>query len=122
MVVAQVKRPLTRPCPPPRFGASSSSDCSRPHTVRGIGAGLGRNLGPELQLRAVEHPLIHPPADADTVRRLAVNHHFHMRGGDVGDLTVERQIHLGSIAEVIDEVVLARMTGELKAAAHEIHI
>ena len=83
----------------------------------GVGAGHGTDLRPQLELRSEEHALIHAPAYADGVWRLAVHRHDHFAGGDVRNLAVQREIHLAGGSGVGDEFVLARMPGKLQAAA-----
>ncbi len=57
--------------------------------------------------------------DGDAKRRLALDRDFHFLSRDVGDLAVQRQLHGGLVAHVVDELILAGLTVVFQAAAHE---
>ena len=52
------------------------------------------------------------------MRRLRVDDHLDLRGRDVADAPVERQVHLCHFAGVVDEAVLTRMAGPFEPATN----
>ena len=57
--------------------------------------------------------------DADAIRCFPVHRHDYLRRRDVTDLAVQRQVHHRLVADIVDEIVLARVPRERQAAAHQ---
>ena len=60
---------------------------------------------------------MHDPLDANPMRRLGIDDDLDLRGRDVADLAVQRQVHRRLLADVVDELILARVPGEFQPAA-----
>lgn len=85
--------------------------------AEGRGAGVGGDLGPQFQFRAVEHAFVDAAADAEAERGVGVDEDLDFAGGDIGDAPVEGEVHFGAVAGVVDEGVLAGVAGPFEAAA-----
>ena len=78
-----------------------------------------RELGRQLELRPVEHPLVDDPADRDLVRRLALGDELDLLRGEVRDPAVQRQVHRRLGARVGDVPIGPRLTVPFQPAAAE---
>ena len=77
------------------------------------------DLRPDFEVRPVEGNLVYAAPDADAVRCFPVHRHDYLRRRDVTDLAVQRQVHHRLVADIVDELVLARVPRERQAAAHQ---
>ena len=91
--------------------ASSMRNVSDPGTVETSAA--SSSLGPKNDRSWTT------PADADPMRRRAIDDDLHLRRRDVADLAVERQVHLGLGPGVVDELIPPGVAGELQPAADQ---